>query len=90
MPKERVTISLDGEIAAAIRKLAETGQTESVSAYVTEAVEDRLARQERAERIIKGWAAEAEQKDAAQWAQALDWARRTAHKDEHSDTKGAA
>ncbi|MDI3390639.1 ribbon-helix-helix protein, CopG family [Streptomyces sp. B-S-A8] len=90
MSKERVTISLDPELAAAIRKLQEAGQIDSVSAYVSEAVEGRLARHERAERVIRNWANDAEEHSPSQWAQALSWARTTAHKDEHTDTQGAA
>ncbi|MEU2874410.1 ribbon-helix-helix protein, CopG family [Streptomyces olivoreticuli] len=88
MPKERVTITLSEESAAALRKLADTGQIDSVSAYVADAVEDRLARQERAARIISRWAADAEKKDPTEWAKALEWARSTAHKDEAA--QGAA
>ncbi|WHM41095.1 ribbon-helix-helix protein, CopG family [Streptomyces sp. BPTC-684] len=89
MPKERVTITLSEESAAALRKLADAGQIESVSAYVAEAVEDRLARQERAARVISRWAAEAEKDNPTEWAKALEWARSTAHKDEAA-AQGAA
>lgn len=89
MPKERVTITLTEESAAALRKLADAGQIESVSAYVAEAVEDRLARQERATRVISRWAAHAETNDPTEWAKALEWARRTAHRDE-ATAQGAA
>jgi Arc/MetJ-type ribon-helix-helix transcriptional regulator len=88
MPKERVTITLSEESAAALRKLAEDGQIESVSAYVADAVEDRLARQERAARVINRWVSEAENQDPDTWAKALEWARSTAHKDEAA--QGAA
>ncbi|MCY0924180.1 hypothetical protein OS965_39795 [Streptomyces sp. H27-G5] len=88
MPKERVTITLSEESASALRKLADAGQIESVSSYVAEAVEDRLGRQERAARIISRWASETEEQAPTDWAEALEWARRTAHKDEAA--RGAA
>ncbi|MFJ2407090.1 hypothetical protein ACIOUE_37985 [Streptomyces xanthochromogenes] len=89
MTKERVTITLSEESVTALRKLADAGQIESVSAYVAEAVEDRLARQERAARVIGRWAAEAEKNDPTEWTKALEWAHRTAHRDEAA-TQGAA
>ncbi|MDT3396562.1 ribbon-helix-helix protein, CopG family [Streptomyces sp. B1866] len=85
--KERVTITLPADSAEALRKLAAAGRIESVSAYVAESVIDRLERQERAQRIIEGWAREAEAADPAEWARAMAWAQRT---DQRGQGAGAA
>lgn len=73
--KERVTITIPADSAAALKKLAKEKRIESVSAYVTEAVEERLGREERAQRIIEGWAAEAERTSIEEWGRAVAWAR---------------
>ncbi|MGW7196128.1 ribbon-helix-helix protein, CopG family [Streptomyces chryseus] len=85
--KERVTITIPAESAAALRRLAKEKRIESVSAYVTEAVEERLGREERAQRIIEGWAAEVERAGVEEWAEAVEWARAS---DRRGDAGGAA
>ncbi len=42
--KERVTVTMPADEAAAVRKAVDAGGAESVSAYVAEAVRGRLAR----------------------------------------------
>jgi antitoxin ParD1/3/4 len=42
--KERVTVTMPADEAAAVRRLVDAGGAESVSAYVAEAVRGRLAR----------------------------------------------
>jgi hypothetical protein len=42
--KERVTVTMPAEEAAAVRRVVDAGGAESVSAYVAEAVRGRLAR----------------------------------------------
>ncbi|OEJ23748.1 hypothetical protein AR457_03800 [Streptomyces agglomeratus] len=86
--KERVTITIPAESAAALRRLAKEKRIESVSAYVTEAVEERLGREERAQRIIEGWAAEVERTSTEQWAEAVEWARASDRRGD--DEAGAA
>ncbi|MFD7282426.1 ribbon-helix-helix protein, CopG family [Streptomyces sp. NPDC059862] len=81
--KERVTVSLPADKAAALQQLAKDGRIESVSAYVSEAVEERMGREERAQRIIEGWAHEAEQQDPQAWEQALAWARQSDQRGQH-------
>ena len=44
MRKERVTVTMPADEAAAVRRLVDAGGAESVSAYVAEAVRGRLAR----------------------------------------------
>ncbi len=85
--KERVTITIPADSAAMLRKLAQEKRIESVSAYVTEAVEERLGREERARRIIEGWAAEVERASPKEWARALEWAQSS---DRRGNNAGAA
>lgn len=42
--KERVTVTMPADEAAAVRRFVDAGAAESVSAYVAEAVRGRLAR----------------------------------------------
>ena len=42
--KERVTVTMPADDAAAVRRFVDAGGAESVSAYVAEAVRGRLAR----------------------------------------------
>jgi hypothetical protein len=42
--KERVTVTMPADEAAAVRRVVDAGGAESVSAYVAEAVRGRLAR----------------------------------------------
>jgi hypothetical protein len=44
VPKERVTVTMPADEAAAVRRVVDAGGAESVSAYVAEAVRGRLAR----------------------------------------------
>jgi Arc/MetJ-type ribon-helix-helix transcriptional regulator len=44
MRKERVTVTMPADDAAAVRRFVDAGGAESVSAYVAEAVRGRLAR----------------------------------------------
>lgn len=77
-----MTVTLPGDAAATLRALAEAGRIESVSAYVSEAVAERLEREERAQRRIEQWAAAVERRDPEAWARALDAAERAARRDE--------
>jgi Arc/MetJ-type ribon-helix-helix transcriptional regulator len=86
--KERVTISLDADKAAALQQAVKDGRIESVSAYVGEAVGERMGREERAQRIIDGWAQTAEQEDPQAWQEALAWARQSDQRGR--DAAGAA
>ncbi|OIJ90395.1 hypothetical protein BIV24_17715 [Streptomyces colonosanans] len=83
-----MTISLDADRAAALQQAARDGRIESVSAYIGAAVEERMGREERAQRIIDGWAQTAEQDDPQAWQEALDWARQTDQRGQ--DVAGAA
>ncbi|MGH3679737.1 MAG: ribbon-helix-helix domain-containing protein [Natronosporangium sp.] len=64
---ERVTVTLPGEQAGAVRELVEAGQAGSVSGYVAEAVGRQLARDEALARL-RGRFGEPP-------AEALAWAR---------------
>lgn len=66
---ERVTVTMPSEQAEAVRKLVDAGGAQSVSAYVAEAVRDRLARDEALHQL--------ERRFGRPPAEALAWARRT-------------
>jgi Arc/MetJ-type ribon-helix-helix transcriptional regulator len=80
--KERLTVTLPGDAAATLREMADAGRIESVSAYVSAAVTERLEREERALHRIEQWAAAAERRDPEAWARAMADAERAARRDE--------
>jgi antitoxin ParD1/3/4 len=53
MHTERVTVSLPADVAAAARQAVESGGAPSVSAYVTAAVQARLARERGLAKLAK-------------------------------------
>lgn len=79
MPSERVTVSMAPEQAERLRRTVAAGAAESLSAYVSEAVRQRLAKDEglaMLEQIMGGPPAD---QDAIAWArQALGIEVRTA------------
>lgn len=42
MTKSKIAVSLDEELVAAVKEQVSSGQADSVSAYVSEALEDKL------------------------------------------------
>jgi Arc/MetJ-type ribon-helix-helix transcriptional regulator len=59
----RITVSLPDDLAAAVQEMAEQHRTPSVSAFVAEAVADRLTRRERARQWLDEQLAEARARD---------------------------
>ena len=66
---ERVTVTMPADQAEAVRRLVDSGNAESVSSYVSEAVRSRLARDQALLAL--------ESRFGRPPAEALDWARRT-------------
>jgi antitoxin ParD1/3/4 len=69
MQMERVTVTMPAEQAERLRRVVASGAAGSVSAYVADAVRDRLARDEALAKLHDAWG---ELPD-----EALIWARRT-------------
>jgi len=65
----RITVSLPDDLAAAVQAMAEQHRTPSVSAFVAEAVADRLARRERARRWLDDRLVEARARDPEKFDQ---------------------
>lgn len=66
---ERVTVTMLGDQAEAVRELVDAGQADSVSSYVAEAVARQLARDAALARLRERFGEPP--------AEALAWARRT-------------
>lgn len=69
-------MSLPPEVAARVRELAEAGQAESVSAFVTDAVTEKVNRQRRAREWLDRKLAAAERADPQAFATARAWTDR--------------
>jgi len=70
MATTKVTITLDDEVLTRVRAAVESGQAASVSAYISEAASQRVAREARAEEIERRWGPFS--------LKAMAWARRAA------------
>ena len=74
--RERVTISLPSEVAAQVREMTEQGRTESVSAFISEAVAEKVNRQRRAREWLDRKLQDAEHTDPEGFSTARTWAER--------------
>ena len=70
MATTKVTITLDDEVLSRVRAAVEGGQAANVSAYISEAASQRVAREARAEEIERRWGPFS--------PKAMAWARRAA------------
>jgi Arc/MetJ-type ribon-helix-helix transcriptional regulator len=70
MATTKVTITLDDEVLTRVRAAVESGQAANVSAYISEAASQRVAREARAEEIERRWGPFS--------PKAMAWARRAA------------
>ncbi|HEY3688459.1 MAG TPA: hypothetical protein VGL93_35805 [Streptosporangiaceae bacterium] len=68
MPSERVTVSMTPEQAERLRRTVAAGAAESLSAYVSEAVRQRLARDEGLAMLEKVMGGPPADEDAITWA----------------------
>lgn len=55
MATTKVTITLDDDVLARVRTAVENGEAANVSAYISEAASQRVARELRAEEIERRW-----------------------------------
>jgi antitoxin ParD1/3/4 len=83
MRSERVTVTMPAEEATQLRRAVEAGGAESVSAYVAEAVRERLARDRAVGKLVQVTGGPPSD-DAA-----LTWARRALGVDESRINGGA-
>ncbi len=70
MATTKVTITLDDEVLTRVHAAVEGGQAANVSAYISEAASQRVAREARAEEIERRWGPFS--------SKAMAWARRAA------------
>lgn len=73
---EKITVSMPKDLAGRLRAMAEAGLIDSVSGYVTQAVQDRLERQQRASQFLHRAAEQVAQADPDGWQDARAWADR--------------
>jgi len=66
----RITITLDDRILASVRAAVDAGEAANVSAYITEAAAQRVARE--------AWAAEVDRRWGPFSPKAMAWARKAA------------
>ncbi|SNT60558.1 hypothetical protein SAMN05216276_107819 [Streptosporangium subroseum] len=71
---EKITVSLPKDLVGHLRALSEEGHIESVSAYVTQAVQDRMERQHRASLFLHRAAEQVQETDSEGWRKAQSWA----------------
>ncbi|MFE3454986.1 hypothetical protein ACFXJ8_39290 [Nonomuraea sp. NPDC059194] len=71
---EKITVSLPKDLAVRLRSMSETGLIDSVSGYVSQAVQDRMERQQRASQFLHRAAEQVGQADPEGWEQARAWA----------------
>jgi hypothetical protein len=55
MTTTKITITVDDNVLASVRAAVDAGQAANVSAYITEAAAQRVAREARAEEIDRRW-----------------------------------
>ncbi|HUY50654.1 MAG TPA: hypothetical protein VMV92_33935 [Streptosporangiaceae bacterium] len=70
MATKKITITVDDAVLARVRTAVEDGQADTVSAYISEAAAQRVARETRAGEIERRWGPFS--------AKALAWARKAA------------
>ncbi|AWS43615.1 hypothetical protein [Streptosporangium sp. 'caverna'] len=70
----KITVSLPKNLTVRLRSLSEEGSIESVSAYVTQAVQDRMERQHRASLFLHRAVEQTRERDGEGWQQAQAWA----------------
>lgn len=55
MPTTKITITIDDDVLARVRTAVAAGRAGNVSAYITDAVAERVTREARAEEIERRW-----------------------------------
>jgi len=70
MATRKITITVDDDVLASVRTAVAGGQADNVSAYISEAAAQRVAREARAGEIERRWGPFS--------AKALAWARKAA------------
>jgi len=70
---ERITVSIPVEMAARLRRLADAGAIDSVSAYVADAIDRKIRRERDLSRLDAAYAARgmAPSPEADDWAQKI-------------------
>ena len=80
MATTKITITVDDNVLAGVKAAVDDGHADNVSAYITEATAQRVAREARAEQIEQRWGPFS--------PKAMAWARKAAGTDLESGRRG--